>query len=49
MSNVLTGKEINIKNLDLPKVITENAILYFKYAPLQQTYEDFFDFLKTCW
>lgn len=31
---VLSGKEENIKNLNLPKDMTVNDILYFKYAPL---------------
>jgi len=34
ISKVLSGKEDNIKNLDLPEDITANDLLYFKYAPL---------------
>lgn len=34
ISKVLSGKEDNIKNLDLPEDMTANDLLYFKYAPL---------------
>jgi len=34
ISKVLSGKEDDITNLYLPEDMTENDILYFKYAPL---------------